>query len=174
MFSGKGVQGLKFILHFHSKYRQPNVSKTSTQVHVDGCGFTTRQDVEKDEQITEELPMEPAMDNPDLIEIYRQIMLIDLFQTHFGGWISNLPVYTKVLLALLLLILLAVIAFGFYKLCKSLDKSKKQIDVLINKVKKKMNKLLETFSAYFSQEHEAPTKVKTIKDGTRSHEFHED
>jgi len=63
MFSGKGVQGLKFILHFHSKYRQPNVSKTSTQVHVDGCGFTTRQDVEKDEQITEELPMEPAQND---------------------------------------------------------------------------------------------------------------
>ena len=121
-----------------------------------------------------DMPMEPAMDNPDLIEIYRQIMLIDLFQTHFGGWLSNLPVYVKVLLALLILILLAVIAFGFYKLYMSLDKFKKQIDVLINKVKKKMNKLLETFSAYFSQEHEAPTKVKTIKDGTRSHEFHED
>ena len=77
-------------------------------------------------------------------------------------------------MALLILILLAVIAFGFYKLYMSLDKFKKQIDVLINKVKKQMNKLLETFSAYFSQEHEAPTKVKTIKDGTRSHEFHED
>ena len=120
-----------------------------------------------------DMPMEPAMDNPDLIEIYRQIMLIDLFQTQFGGWISNLPVYIKVLLANLILILLAVIAFGSYKLY-SLDKFRKQIDVLINKVKKQMNKLLETFSAYFSQEHEAPTKVKTIKNGTRSHEFHED
>ena len=120
-----------------------------------------------------DMPMEPAMDNPDLIEIYRQIMLIDLFQTQFGGWISNLPVYIKLLLANLILILLAVIAFGFYKLY-SLDKFRKQIDVLINKVKKQMNKLLETFSAYFSQEHEAPTKVKTIKNGTRSHEFHED
>ena len=129
-------------------------------------------DFEEANATFKDMPMEPAMDDPDLIEIYRQIMLIDLFQTQFGGWISNLPVYIKVLLALVLLILLAVIAFGFYKLYMSLDK--KQIDVLINKVKNQMNKLLETFSAYFSQEHEAPTKVKTIKDGTRSHEFHED
>ena len=119
-----------------------------------------------------DMPVEPAVDNDGLIEIYRQMMLIDLFQTQFGGWISNLPVYIKVLLALLILILLAVIAFGFYKLYMSLDKFKKQIDVLINKVKKQMNKLLETFSAYFS--HEAPVKVKTVKDGTRAHEFHED
>ena len=62
-----------------------------------------------------DMPMEPAVDNHGLIEIYRQIMLIDLFQTQFGGWITNQPVHIKLLMALLLLILLAVIAFGFYK-----------------------------------------------------------
>ena len=87
-------------------------------------------------------------------------------------------------MALLLLILLAVIAFGFYKayglnmdklkrqISGLVNKGKKQIDVLINKVKTQMKELFETFSTYFS--HEAPVKVKTVKDGTRAHEFHED
>ena len=131
-----------------------------------------------------DMPMEPAVDNHGLIEIYRQIMLIDLFQTQFGGWITNQPVHIKLLMALLLLILLAVIAFGFYKayglnmdklkrqISGLVNKGKKQMDVLINKVKTQMKELFETFSTYFS--HEAPVKVKTVKDGTRAHEFHED
>ena len=53
-----------------------------------------------------------------------------------------------------------------------LNKGKKQMEVLINKVKTQMKELFETFSTYFS--HEAPVKVKTVKDGTRAHEFHED
>ena len=36
---------------------------TPTQIHVDGCGFTTRQDMETDELITEELPTEPAQND---------------------------------------------------------------------------------------------------------------
>ena len=127
-----------------------------------------------------DMPMEPAVDNHGLIEIYRQIMLIDLFQTQFGGWITNQPVHIKLLMALLLLILIAVIAFGFYKayglnmdkISGLVNKGKKQMDVLINKVKTQMKELFETFSTYFS--HEAPVKVKTVKDGTRAHEFHED
>ena len=131
-----------------------------------------------------DMPMEPAVDNHGLIEVYRQIMLIDLFQTQFGGWITNQPVHIKLLMALLLLILLAVIAFGFYKgyslnmaklkeqISGLVNKGKKQMDVLINKVKTQMKELFETFSTYFS--HEAPVKVKTVKDGTRAHEFHED
>ena len=130
-----------------------------------------------------DMPMEPAVDNHGLIEVYRQIMLIDLFQTQFGGWITNQPVHIKLLMALLLLILLAVIAFGFYKayslnmdklrqISGLVNKGKKQMDVLISKVKTQMKELFETFSTYFS--HEAPVKVKTVKDGTRAHEFHED
>ena len=131
-----------------------------------------------------DMPMEPAVDNHGLLEVYRQIMLIDLFQTQFGGWITNQPVHIKLLMALLLLILLAVIAFGFYKayslnmdklkrqISGLVNKGKKQMDVLINKVKTQMKELFETFSTYFS--HEAPVKVKTVKDGTRAHEFHED
>ena len=128
-----------------------------------------------------DMPMEPAMDNPDLIEIYRQIMLIDLFQTQFGGWISKLPLQFKLLVELLLLILLAGIAFGVYKAYKNMDKLKRQLNRLekqmarlVNKVKGEMSELCEALYAYFSQEHEAPVKVKTVKDGTRSHEFHED
>ena len=134
-----------------------------------------------------DMPVEPALDNDGLIEIYRQIMLIDLFQNQFGGWISNLPVYMKLLMAILILILLAIIAFGFYKAYMSLDmdkikkhmaglinRVKEQMDGIINRVKQEMNELFKTLSEYFSQEDDAPVKVKTIKDGTRSHEFHED
>ena len=100
-----------------------------------------------------DMPMEPAVDNHGLIEIYRQIMHIDLFQTQFGGWITNQPVHIKLLMALLLLILLAVIAFVFYKayglnmdklkrqISGLVNKGKKQIDVLINKVKTQMKEL---------------------------------
>ena len=136
------------------------------------------------ESTFKDMPMEPVVDNHGLIEIYRQIMLIDLFQTQFGGWITNQPVHIKLLMALFLLILLAVIAFVFYKayglnmdkfkrqISGLVNKGKKQMEVLINKVKTEMKELFETFSTYFS--HEAPVKVKTVKDGTRAHEFHED
>ena len=36
---------------------------TPTQIHVDGCGFITRQDMETDVLITEELPTEPAQND---------------------------------------------------------------------------------------------------------------
>ena len=51
------------IFNFYSKYRQSNVSMTPTQIHVDGCGFITRQDMETDVLITEELPTEPAQND---------------------------------------------------------------------------------------------------------------
>ena len=59
-------------------------------------------DVPKNHTVTtfKYMPMEPAVDNHGLIEIYRQIMLIDLFETQFGGWISNQPVHIKLLMAL--------------------------------------------------------------------------
>ena len=70
------------------------------------------------------MPLEPAVDNRGLIEIYRQILLIDLFQTQFGGWISKLPLQFKLLVVLLLLILLAGIPFEVYKAYKNFDKLK--------------------------------------------------
>ena len=136
---------------------------------------------ERTEATFKDMPLEPAVDNRGLMEIYKQIVLIDLFKTQFGGWISKLPLQFKLLVALLLLILLAGIAFGVYKAYKNLDKLKRQLNRLekqmvrlVNKVKEEMSELCEALYAYFSQEHEAPVKVKTVKDGTRSHEFHED
>ena len=55
-----------------------------------------------------------------------------------------------------------------------INKVKEQMDGIIDRVKQEMNQLFKTLSEYFSREDDAPVKVKTIKDGTRSHEFHED
>ena len=129
---------------------------------------------ERTEATFKDMPLEPAVDNRGLIEIYRQIVLIDLFQTQFGGWISKLPLQFKLLVVLLLLILLAGIPFEVYKAYKNFDKHNRQLNRLVNKVKEDMSELCEALYAHFSQEHEAPVKVKTVKDGTRSHEFHED
>ena len=45
-------------------------------------------------------------------EIYKQMMLIDLFETHQGGWASNLPEHIKVLAGVMWLVLLAIMIFG--------------------------------------------------------------
>ena len=56
---------------------------------------------EHTEAIFKDMPLEPAVDNRGLIETYRQIVLIDLFQTQFGGWISKLLLQFKLLVVLL-------------------------------------------------------------------------
>ena len=56
-----------------------------------------------------DMPMEPEVDDPGMIEIYRQMMLIDLFQTQFGGLISNLPVYKGSPMVRLLFLLAALL-----------------------------------------------------------------
>ena len=47
---------------------------------------------------------EAAAHDHGLMEIYQQMMTIDLFQTQYGGWFSNLPWEIKSLIAMLLLI----------------------------------------------------------------------
>ena len=43
--------------------------------------------------------MELEVDNPGMSEIYRRILLAyDLFQTQVSGWISNLPLHSKLLM----------------------------------------------------------------------------
>ena len=109
------------------------------------------------------MPMEPETNDHGMLEIYRQMMLVDLFQTHYGSWMSNLPVHLKVLMAAMMLLLLTGITFGVYYAHLSWDKIKRQ-----------MTELKETFTAVFSYEEEAPVKVLTVKDGTRAHEFFDD
>ena len=81
-------------------------------------------------------------------EIYKQMMLIDLFETHHG-WVSNLPEHIKVLAGVMVLILLAIMIFGLYSAYLNLDH-----------IMKKMNKLVETISAHFNYEVDAPKRVK--------------
>ena len=47
---------------------------------------------------------EAAADDHGLMEIYQQMMTIDLFQTQYGGWFSNLSWDIKFLMAIMLLI----------------------------------------------------------------------
>ena len=109
------------------------------------------------------MPIKPETNDHGMLEIYKQLMLVDLFQTHYGSWMSNLPVHLKVLMAAMMLLLLTGITFGVYYTHLSWDKIKRQ-----------MTELKETFTAVFSYEEEAPVKVLTVKDGTRAHEFFDD
>ena len=54
---------------------------------------------------------EAAADDHGLMEIYQQMMTIDLFQTQYGGWFSNL---SWPLMVAMLLGLMAAISFGTY------------------------------------------------------------
>ena len=49
-----------------------------------------------------------------LVQIYRQMMPVDLFQAQYGGWLSNLPRHIKFLMGFGILVVLAVISCGIY------------------------------------------------------------
>ena len=49
-----------------------------------------------------------------LVQIYRQMMPVDLFQAQYGGWFSNLPWHMKSLMGFGILVVLAVISCGIY------------------------------------------------------------
>ena len=51
------------------------------------------------------------------------MLLIDLFQTKYGRWVSNLPLHIKVLMAAMLVILLTAIAGGIYFATISWDRT---------------------------------------------------
>ena len=55
-----------------------------------------------------DIPIEPEVDNSGVLEIYRRMMAIELFQTQYGGWVSNLPLHIKILMAVMLVMVLAV------------------------------------------------------------------
>ena len=65
---------------------------------------------------------EAAADDHGLMEIYRQMMTIDLFQTQYGGWFSNL---SWPLMVAMLLGLMAAISFGTYFAYLHWDRVKK-------------------------------------------------
>ena len=65
---------------------------------------------------------EAAADDHGLMEIYRQMMTVDLFQTQYGGWFLNL---SWPLLVAMLLGLMAAISFGTYFAYLHWDRVKK-------------------------------------------------
>ena len=80
------------------------------------------------------------------------------------GWTSNLPEHIKVLAGVMLLVLFSCLLWYIFKLCLTY--------LNLDKIMKQMNKLVETISTHFSYEDDAPKRVKTVKNGTRSHEFY--
>ena len=76
---------------------------------------------------------EAAADDHGLMEIYRQMMTVDLFQTQYGGWFSNL---SWPLLVAMLLGLMAAISFGSYFAYLQWDRDHKQEQNIISAYKK--------------------------------------
>ena len=73
--------------------------------------------MENTEITFKDMPITSEVDRAGMLEIYRKMLLIDLFQTKYGKWVSNLPLHIKVLMAAMLVILLTAIAGGIYFFC---------------------------------------------------------
>ena len=85
-------------------------------------------------------PIEPEVDNPGVLEIYRRMMAIELFQTQYGGWVSNLPLNIKVLMAVMLVMVLAV---GIYSATVNWARASNWMDEYKSKLYEEAVELLE-------------------------------
>ena len=94
------------------------------------------------------------VDDPGMLEVYRKLMLIDLFQTEYGGWVSNLPLHIKVLVAVMLVLLLATVGVGIYFATVNWDRATNWMD-------ETYQNLLEGLTP--EEEEESHPKIKTIK-----------
>ena len=70
--------------------------------------------MENTETTFKDMQIEPEVDKAGMLEIYKEMLLIGIFQTEYGRWASNLPLHIKVLMAAMLVILLTAIASGIY------------------------------------------------------------
>ena len=109
----------------------------------------------------EDMPIEHEVDGLGVLEIYRKMMLIDLFQTHYGGWVSNLPLHIKVLMAVMLIMILAAIGIGIYFATVNWDRATNWMDKTFQDLMEKVTPLLDHFTQ--EEEEESNTKIKTIK-----------
>ena len=105
--------------------------------------------------------MEPEVDNHDMLEICRKLMLIDLFQTHYGGWVSNLPLHIKVLMAVMLIMILAVIGIGIYFATVNWARATNWMEESFQNLMEKVTPILDHFTQ--EEEEESNPKIKTIK-----------
>ena len=117
--------------------------------------------LENTETTFSDMPIEPEVDNPGMLEIYRKLMLIDLFQTEYGGWVSNLPLHIKVLVAALLVTLLTAIAGGVYLTTVNWDRATNWMDGTYQNLLESVTPFLDGFTQ--EEEDESHPKIKTIK-----------
>ena len=108
-----------------------------------------------------DMPIEPEVDNPGMLEIYRKLMLIDLFQTEYGRWVSNLPLHIKVLMAAMLVILLTAIAGGIYVASVNWDRATSWMDRTYQNLLESVTPLMDSFTQ--EEDDESHPKIKTIK-----------
>ena len=97
-------------------------NKTLNKIKMSGFGD---EHMENTDTTFKDMPIEHEVDGLGVLEIYRKMMLIDLFQTHYGGWVSNLPLHIKVLMAALLVMVLTV---GIYSATVNLAKASNWMD----------------------------------------------
>ena len=117
--------------------------------------------LENTETTFSDMPIEPEVDNPGMLEIYKKLMLIDLFQTEYGGWVSNLPLHIKVLVAALLVTLLTAIAGGVYLTTVNWDRATNWMDGTYQNLLESVTPFLDGFTQ--EEEDESHPKIKTIK-----------
>ena len=108
-----------------------------------------------------DMPIEPEVDNPGMLEVYRKLMLIDLFQTEYGRWVSNLPLHIKVLMAAMLVILLTAIAGGIYVASVNWDRATSWMDRTYQNLLESVTPLMDSFTQ--EEDDESHPKIKTIK-----------
>ena len=117
--------------------------------------------LEKTDTTFADMPIEPEVDNPGMLEVYRKLMLIDLFQTEYGRWVSNLPLHIKVLMAAMLVILLTAIAGGIYVASVNWDRATSWMDRTYQNLLESVTPLMDSFTQ--EEDDESHPKIKTIK-----------
>ena len=117
--------------------------------------------LENTETTFSDMPIEPEVDNPGMLEVYRKLMLIDLFQTEYGRWVSNLPLHIKVLMAAMLVILLTAIAGGIYVASVNWDRATSCMDRTYQNLLESVTPLMDSFTQ--EEDDESHPKIKTIK-----------
>ena len=85
----------------------------------------------------EQMPMEPEVQEKVFLQILQDMEKLDLINSEFGG--LSLPV--KLLIGVLILVIMAAIAFAIYYPYNNWDKIKKTAKKVTTDIKKKVNGL---------------------------------
>ena len=108
------------------------------------------------------MQIEPEVDKAGMLEIYKKMLLIGIFQTDYGRWASNLPLHIKVLMAAMLVILLTAIASGIYFATVSWDRTTNWTDETYQNLLESVTPFLDSFTQ--EEEEESHSKIKTERE----------